>query len=231
MSQRDWSGLTRLVPLFRDEATQPHGNLSLHERAEVVATRTRGEAEVRAHRTLVNIAALAIASRGSPSTWLCRPSASALVHSTKLHSIPHSPPGILRSPGIVEVRRPETGERLWGDIVSLGWYTVPGEDQTPPRSADAIYLIGIQWPYGAVSARWEPDWTGGEIESRLPLLDPSPQIPNDLRRMHNEFARHSVCYLIALGLLAETNPSPLRIVVDKQALDRKVRHVYLAASA
>lgn len=160
-----------------------------------------------------NLSALAILSRCAPDTWLCRPSASAIVHDTDLHSIPTEPPQLLRAPGIVEVRRPETGERLWGNYASLGWYEFEG----------ATYLLGFTYPTGYAVARWTPAWTGQDIEPQLPALDLT--LGADERGEHHEFAVAAARYLLVLGLLAEAENGPLRIELDRK--ERKTRHVYL----
>jgi hypothetical protein len=160
----------------------------------------------------INLSALAIVSHARPATWLCRPSASAVVHGTDLHSIPDAPPALLRAPGIVETRRPETGEVLWGDYASLAWYEIDG----------AIYLLGLSYPDGYSVARWTPRWTGGELEAELPDLDHSPLI--DDVDQHREFAQQAARYLLVLGLLAEVENTPLRIEVDKAT---RWKHVYL----
>jgi hypothetical protein len=224
-----WSGLSDLVRRLRREVERSPADLPLRERAGWVALASlhsttnheelanRVEArpvDAQSLQSMINLSALAILSQARPATWLCRPSASAVVHGTDLHSIPDAPPALLRAPGIVEARRPDQrGEVLWDDYASLGWYEIDG----------AIYLLGLRYPDGYAIARWTPRWTGGELEPELPDLDRSPLI-NDIDQ-HQAFARQAARYLIVLGLLAESEPTPLRIEVDRQ--ERATHHVYL----
>jgi len=162
----------------------------------------------------VNLAALAILSRCTPATWLCRPSAAAIVHDTDLHAIPGAAPKLLREPGIVEVRRPETGERLWGDYASLGWYEIEG----------ATYLLGLRYPNGCAVARWKPQWTGQDLEAQLPTAEIGSPTINSIGE-HHVFAVQAARFLVVLGLLAEVEEGPLRIELDRR--ERKTRHVYV----
>jgi hypothetical protein len=140
-----------------------------------------------------------------------------VIHGTDLHSIPTLPPRILRAPGVIEARRPETGERLWGDVASLGWYAL----------GDQYWLLGLQYPDGYMVARWRPQWTGEDLNEQLPTTDPSALVPADCRSSFQQFASQAARYLIVLGLLAEADPSPLRIVLDKSDKSRRRRDVYL----
>lgn len=208
-----WLGLSGIMPRFRRALGALPAGLALREQAAYVALTTFGAETVSETQGLVNAGALAVLTRCQPPTWLCRPSASAVVHGTDLHSIPTEPPAIICGPGIVEVRRPETGERLWADVASLGWYAI----------GETYYLLGLTYPDGFVLARWTPRWTGGELEAELPEADHSPLI--DDVDAHHEFARQAARYLIVLGLLAEAETSPLRIEIDRR--ERGTRHVYL----
>jgi len=64
-------------------------------------------------------------------------------------------------------------------------------------------------------ARWTPQWTGEDLEAQLPGRDVASPLINDVEK-HNEFAREAARYLVVLGLLAECEPSPLRIELDKR---------------
>jgi hypothetical protein len=207
-----WQGLGAIMPRLRRALDTLPAGLALREQAAHVALTTFGAETVSETQGLVNAGALAVLTRCQPPTWLCRPSASAVVHGTDLHSIPTEPPTILRGPGLVEVRRPETGERLWGDVASLGWYAIN----------ETYFLMGLTYPDGFVLARWTPRWSGGELEAELPSADHSPLI--DDVDAHHEFARQAARYLIVLGLLAEAETSPLRIEIDRR--DRRTKHIY-----
>ncbi len=217
-----WRGLADLAPRLRRAVERSPAELALRERAAwvtyasllgttdptAIAERI-GEVDIQELQSRLNLSALAIVSHARPATWLCQSLASAVVHGTDLHSIPDAPPALLRAPGIVEARRPD--KPLWDDYASLGWYQIDG----------AIYLLGLRYPDGYAVARWTPRWTGGELEVELPDVERSPLI-DDVDE-HQAFARQAARYLIVLGLLAESHPSPLRIEVDKATRWRHVR--------
>lgn len=172
----------------------------------------------------VNVAVLAYLSRGSPATYTMRPSASAVVHETDLHAIPTEAPRLLRGPGLVEARRPDQGERLWGDYVSLGWYTYAGRYRNPPSLLDAIFLVGLRYPDGSMVARWTPAWTGVDLDDQLPTEDRSVSLSDLVDRLeHLEFARAAARYLTIFGLLAEVDEGPLTFSLDNDGRTRQVR--------
>jgi hypothetical protein len=225
-----WQGLAQFVPLLRRYVDRAPADLPLRMRASWVTNTSlfgvADDAEVERRidlsdpevgntiRCRFSLSMLAILSRCTPPTWLCRPAASSLIHATDLHSIPDAPPRLLRSPGVVETRRPETGEVLWDDYVSLGWYI----------DGDTIYLLGLRYPDGFATARWRPKWTGAELEPQLPgQVSPSEISFGDVEE-HSAFARSAARYLVVLGLLAEVERGPLRIERDRGA--RTMQHVY-----
>jgi hypothetical protein len=211
-------GLVALLPRLRSHVERIPPGAPLREASATVAVKAYGESVVRDNPLIaVHLAALAILSRCQPATYLARPAASALVHATDLHFIPDAPPRLLRAPGIVETRRPETGEVLWDDYVSLGWYQIEG----------VTYVLGLRYPDGFEVARWTPRWTGKDLEPELPEIDRSALV--DDVDAHQEFARDAARYVIVLGLLAEAANSPLRIELDKR--ERTTRHVYLGDHA
>lgn len=221
--RKKWRGLDALIPRLRKyvvAALPPDGRVMSRDELKfkaVVAQAAFGPSETMEHVGSINMAVLALLTNAQPATWLCRPSASRVIHGTDLHSIPTLPPRLLRAPGIIEARRPETGERLWGDVASLGWYSF----------GDQLWLIGLQYPDGYMVARWHPRWTGEDLEDQLPTSDPTALVPEVLRSAYQEFALQAARYLVVLGLLAEADPSPLRIVLDKSDKTRRHRDVYL----
>lgn len=172
---------------------------------------------------LVNVGALAVAARGTPAVYHCRPSAARVVHETDLHSIPAEPPPLLRRPGIVEVRRPETGERLWGDVFSIGWYTVEGAQCDPPRLTPTTFLIGLEYDGSALAARWTPTWTGEEIDEQLPAPEYGSSLIEAVDTMHHhQFAQACARFLVVFGLLERIEHGPLRFELDKKTGRRNV---------
>lgn len=162
---------------------------------------------------------IGIATKFDPPVWYVRPSACAVVEDTDLHSIPTAPPKMLRSAGIVQARRPETGERLFNvpggnPVAALGWY----------HDGGSIMLVGTMYPSGHAVTVWRPEWTGAELEAQLP----GTELVNDRiedREAHAAFSRYASRFLVVLSLLAESEPSPLRIELDRKA--KSDRHVYV----
>lgn len=172
----------------------------------------------------INLCALAVLSRGVPPIYQCRPSAARVVHETDLHSIPDEAPPMLLGPGIVEARRPDTGERLWGDIAALGWYPIRGADMNPPQLVDATYLIGLSYPDGSRVARWQPAWTGEDLVEQLPYPDVRSTLIETIDlAAHTEFARQAARFLIVMGLLEQVEAGPLRFDLEERG--SKVRAV------
>jgi hypothetical protein len=213
----NWVGLVGMVPRLRGAVAKvPAATMPLLEAGARAAVMAFGRHQIEDDSDsdsivgMINLGALAVSSRCQPATYLVRPAASRLILETDLHSIPDAPPRLLRAPGIVETRRPETGERLWGDYVSLGWYVLDG----------AICLLGLEYPDGFVFGRWVPDWSGADLEPQLHhsggTVGPADEI--------DEFVREAARYLVTLGLLAEVEDGPLRIELDKR--ERATRHVY-----
>ncbi len=183
-----------LAPLAREVPTAA----PIREAAAEVAVRRWGPAGVAGLPTLVNVAALAVsAARGRLLVHRVRPAAAALVDSTDLHSLPAEPPRLLRRPWILEARRPETGERLFGETAALAGYQVDG----------VTYLIGLSYPDGARVARWTPRWTGGELDAGIPA-ETSPLI--DDADTHHAWVRDAARFAIVLGLLLDAEGAPLR---------------------
>lgn len=166
---------------------------------------------------VVNLAMLALLTRCAPTTWLVRPSASRVVHETDLHSIPLEPPQAMLDHGVVEARRPETGERLWDDVVSLGWYSIEG----------TWWLVGLTYPDGYRVVRWSPRWTGEDLADELPApgADPGALVAPSARALYDRFAHEATRYLVTFALLAEADPSPLRIVLDRRETRERKRRV------
>lgn len=170
------------------------------------------------------IGVLSILTRGQPATYMTRPSASRVVEETDLCSIPSEPPPLLRAPGLIEARRPETGERLWEDVVSLGWYEAPGAERTPPQLLPATMLFGQRWPDGFFVARWQPVWTGEDLDEQMPPPDWGANLLDSVDVFeHQRYAKAAARFLLIFGLLEQVDEGPLRFEVDKKTKTRQVR--------
>ncbi len=210
-----WMGLDAVVASLRQLVRDAPGDLPLRERAAFVAGSYWGFQSI--EPAMINVSALAILARGAPPVYQCRPSASRVVHETDLHTIPDEAPALLRAPGIVEARRPDTGERLWGDVASLGWYPLTAKDSGHHTLLDAIFLVGLTYPDGAIVARWQPAWTGEDLDEQLPYPDVQSSLIEQLDlAAHTDFARRAARYLIVLGLLEQVDKGPLRFELEQR---------------
>lgn len=223
MTDRPWQSLSDLVLEVAPVTRTVPADEPIREAAALVASQCWGMAEALRRPALVNVAALAVAAtRGRLLVHQVRPAAAMLVDSTDLHSLPSEAPSLLRRPWILEARRPETGERLFGSTASLAGYEVDG----------ATYLLGLQYPDGAAVARWTPHWTGEDIEAGIPA-ETSPLIADV--DAHHEWAREAARFVIVLGLLLEADGAPLTISDEVGRATRgrgdapawSIRNVYL----
>jgi hypothetical protein len=225
-----WIGLSSIVAPMRRLVAAAPAALPLRERAAWVAGEHFGYDVLASDPSAINIGALAVVSNAAPPLYQCRPSASRVVHDTDLHSIPGEAPPLLRSAGIIEARRPETGERLWGDVASLGWYPIAAADRGAGALLDAIMLVGLSYPDGAIVASWMPAWTGEDLAEQLPYPDVQSSLIDALDlAAHTEFARQAARYLIVFGLLEKIEDGPLRFEIDKRTRVRAVRTRDLSA--
>lgn len=224
--------ITKLIAPLRKivERLPPNPKLPLGSLGAAVTAEHYGIGLVDIQPLFINLGALAIKSRGQPSTYMMRPSASRLVEETDLRSIPSEPPPLLRCPGVVEARRPETGERLWGDVVSLAWYEATGAEREPPQLMPAIFLLGLRWPDGIFVARWQPAWTGEDLDEQLPAPDWGSSLLESVDAFeHHRLAKAAARFLVVLGLLEQVEDGPLRFEIDKVTRTRQVRPRDLSA--
>lgn len=236
-----WRSLSSLVLDLHPKALRLPQEGDLRERAAALTFAHFGEKTAFDAPAVINVSALAISCGERVTVHQLRPAAAELVHETDLHSLPSEPPRLLRRAWIVEVRRPETGERLFGDTVCLAGYPIE----------DAIYLVGIGYPDGAWVARWRPRWTGEEIEASVPhevsplARDQSHPLISDVDA-HHDWAREAARFAVVLGLLLEAEGVPIRVETEQAGGEKKsskkgkgapapggwtVRHVYLEEPA
>lgn len=224
-----WLGIDALVRPLRTLVDKVPDGTPTRAAAAAVVTAQYGQLDAD-NAALINLGVLAVKSRGRPPVYHCRPSASRVVHETDLRSIPEAAPPLLAGPGIIEARRPETGERLWGDVAALGWYPIVGAELDPPRLTDAVYLIGLRYPDGVFVARWIPAWTGEDLDEQLPYPDWGSSLIDNVEVMtHHQFAREAARYLVVFGLLEQVEDGPLRFEIDKTSRVRNVRPRDLSA--
>ncbi|MCY1023978.1 hypothetical protein [Pyxidicoccus sp. MSG2] len=202
--------------------------LLLREAAPTVAAACWGPTALTSGPELVNMAALAILGRTRLVAHQVRPAAARQVGETDLHSLPDSPSRLLRGPWMLEVRRPEAGERLWGDTVALAGYEV---------EPNTTFLLGLGASGWCRVVHWRPRWTGEELEEGTRQMG-SPLV--DDMSTHEAWAREAARFAVVLGLLLDAEGAPLRVEEERQrdtarrvkkgggaAEGLHVRHVYL----
>jgi hypothetical protein len=161
-----------------------------------------GEIAVDEIPALVDAAQAVLASGNRIIVHQTRPAVCRLVDETDLHSVPAEPPPLLRRPFIVEARRPDANERLFGNVASVVGY---------PDGA-AINLFWSTYPEAdGYVVRWEPRWAELELGEGPPVR-PSPLI-GDLQDGSGSLtiAGEAARFLVILGLLLEADNAPLRI--------------------
>jgi hypothetical protein len=205
------------------------GQPSLRRMGAGIIAQAYGE-EIVKTEAYIKVGELAWKSRGKPATYAMRPSASRVVEQTDLCSIPSEAPPMLCRPGIVEARRPETGERLWGDVVSLAWYQALGPELEPPQLMPTMYVIGQTWPNGIFMTKWQPAWTGEDLDDQLPAPNWGAGLLESVEAFsHFNLARLSARFLVILALLEQIEDGPLNFEVDKITKERQVRPRDLSA--
>ena len=225
--------ITKLIAPLRKIVERLPANLKtlpLGSLGAAIAAEHYGNSLIEIQPLFISLGALAFKSKGQPSTYMMRPSASRLVEETDLCSIPTEAPPLLRCPGVVEARRPETGERLWGDVVSLAWYEAAGPEREPPQLMPTIFLLGLRWPDGIFVARWQPAWTGEDLDMQLPAPDWGASLLDSLDAFeHYRLAKAAARFLVILGLLEQVENGPLNFEIDKTTRTRQVRPRDLSA--
>jgi len=201
------SYLARLGGCDPDSLARIRQELRIH--AGLLAMHTFGDPVASGALELVNIAALAICLE-RPVLHLLRPAACGLVHTTDLHTLPGEPPRLLQRAWLVEVRRPETGDRLFGDTVYLGGYAFDG----------ATYLVGLEWPETARVSRWVPRWGDAELDAGV-AHETSPMI--DDVDTHHAWAREAARFAVVLGVLLDAEGTPIRIETDAPPAKKRQR--------
>lgn len=187
-----------IFDLWRAARAAPEPTLPLREAAAVLATRGYGLETVTAQPALINLAALALSGRERLVVHHLRPSVPRLVAATDLHALPDAPPPLLAGPWLVEVGRPERGERLWGDTWCLGGYLLDG----------VHYLIGLEGG-GIHVVPWRPRWAGGELAEGV-STERSALIDEGLLTEHVTWGREAARFAVILSLLLEAAGAPLR---------------------
>lgn len=226
--QHDFATLLELVQEALPYAREMPEAIPFREAATTVAVACWGPTAATSGPELVNVAALALRARERLVAHQVRPAAARQVAETDVHSLPDAPPRLLRGPWLLEVRRPETGERLWGDTVALAGYEVePG----------TTFLLGLGAGGWCRVVHWRPRWTGEDLDEGT-HQHASPLV--DDMSAHQEWAREAARFAVVLGLLLDAEGAPLRVNEERQretarrakkggtgAEGVRVRHVYL----
>jgi hypothetical protein len=206
-----WQSLSDTVA--RLHAIRPAGGVDdFRVAAATMAATVYGTEALANAPTLVNCAGLAL-SMARLTRHELTADAIELVHATDLHTLPSEPPRLLRGAWILEARRPER-RCLFGDTASLGGYTLDG----------AVFLLGIGYPDGAVVARWQPHWTGEDLDASVTPDTASPLIDDVALDFPTAWARQAARFAVVLALLLESVSTPLTVEEPPRARREGARH-------
>lgn len=186
-----WRSISSLVSALRAAPQPPAGEPRTRAGALVLSVFGERSMEMPG---IINLAALSLALPRLEVHEMS-PGAIRAIHSTDLHGLPGTAPGLLRHAWILETKRPEK-EHLFGQVACLAGYPLDGH----------VFLVGLGYPDGIFVARWTPAWGERDLEV---LEDDSPLIEN--RDGHREFAREAARFAVVLGLLLEARGTPLAL--------------------
>ena len=155
---------------------------------------------------LVNCAGLAL-SMARLTRHELTADAIELVHATDLHTLPAEPPRLLRGAWIIESRRLER-RQLFGDTASLGGYVLEG----------AVYLVGAGYLDGVAVAKWQPHWTGEDLDASV-TPDTASWLIDDVDR-HTAWARQAARFAVVFAVLLEAVSTPTTVDASSRSRQR-----------
>lgn len=193
--RRGWDSLSDLVTRAMPASGRLPGDASLRQAAGLLAVEVWGQTRVESADTLLNVAALAVATGDLLDVSLVGPSARELVAReaaalTRIEALP----ALLARPWIVEASDWRGGGSLWGACWSLGGYGLGDRD-------GGAWLVGLEGG-GARVEGWAP----------APPGDPAAWVRDDPAALrlgvthqapHLAWARGAARYVCALGLAIE----------------------------
>lgn len=169
-----------------------------------------------------------------------RPAAAKLVCETKLHGFPKGPTRLVRNPWLVEVRRPETGERLFDDVVAMASYHL----ETIKRWVLLVWRLREPDVFSCARFTWNPLYEGESSDEDVFWFD-GQWLPIDVVHVQPEdlrFFERAVRFITIFGVLLEAENVPFRVKEDREtgeghragdpkkkdsALQWVTRHIYL----
>jgi hypothetical protein len=177
--------------------------------AESLAEFTFGQESLEQFPILNDLAAIVLATAPRVVVHQVRPAVAQFVDETDLHSIPAEPPRLLRRSFLFEARRPEAGERLFGNVVAVGGYPVGA----------AINIFWSTYPNAeGFVAQWRPKWSEAELAATPTPLDVSPLLEGLQEPGTLGIAGQVGRFLIVLGLLLDSENVPLRIEDEQKEI-------------
>lgn len=192
--RRSWDSLSDLVVRAMPASGRLPGSASLREAAALLAVEVWGPARVESASTLLNVAALAVATGDLLEVALVGPSARALVarEAAALERV-DALPALLARPWIVEASDWRGGGSLWGECWSLGGYGL--------GDSAGAWLVGLVGE-GARVEGWRPDAPGDP--AAWVRADPMAFLPGVTHQaLHVAWAREATRYACALGAAIE----------------------------
>lgn len=143
-----------------------------------------------------------------------RPAAAKLVCETQLHGFPKEPPRLLRNPWLVEVRRPETGERLFDDVVAMASYHL----ETIKRWVLLVWRLRESDIFTCARFIWNPLYEGDSsdedifwFDGRWLPIDVVSVLPED----RVQFER-AVRFVTILGVMLDAENVPFRLKEERE---------------
>jgi hypothetical protein len=167
-----------------------------------------------------------------------------LMHETDVHMIPITSPRLLSRPFLVEVARPEAGERILGGVTAIGGFPMRGGlfalifGEPSPRDVAVA-------PYGCRLLFWRPSWGSSmpaELHDGEANLEALQALHGEELGDRDETMARLQRFLIVAALLLEAEGAPLQKVdepMERRGAARSrgpgaewvTRRVYLAGES
>jgi hypothetical protein len=175
---------------------------------------------------------LSMALKPIVTAFQVRPAAARIVNNTQLNYVPHAMPKMLKQAAVVSASRPETGDRLVGDIAAIGWFWADDTMHLCVQSGPTERYEGGNFYF----AHWRPSWSGEDLARTLDISD-APFV-TDLDRQGYAITAQAVRFLVTFAIVLGAEQTPLRVENEKPRKGAPkgaspqttwvTRHVYLS---
>lgn len=219
------------VPAFTHWLRHEHGVTSLDDprvldliRTEAVRRVDTGGGDFLCE--LVSVTQVYLFARKMPPlVYMMRPAASGLVHETDLASLPGELPNALAWPFVIETRRPETGERLFGECISIAgqYFRKENERELPGLAISALFWRDDTNDVGAQTWTWDL-FDGEDITDALRKRHSSDCPERGCMGHEDRELAQAMRFIIVLGLLLEAEKTPF-LEKGEACANVKARHI------